>query len=158
MFTDPAVTEYVSPVPLTREVAEAAAAHYRAVLAAKGYGWWAIQVKDGASFAGAIMLQDLEFPAAFMPAIEVGWALPRASWGLGYATEGARAALDYAFTDLNLDEVVSLTTAANLPSRRVMERLGMTHDLVDGFDHPQLPPDHLLSRCVLYRMKRPTGD
>jgi RimJ/RimL family protein N-acetyltransferase len=158
MFTDRTVTEYVSPVPLSREIAAAAAAHYRQLLATKGYGWWAIEIKGGASFAGAIMLQDVEFSAAFTPAVEVGWVLLPAYWGHGYAAEGARAALDYAFTKLNLDEVVALTAAVNAKSQRVMERLGMTHDIIDDFDHPHLPAENVLRRCVLYRMRRPAGD
>lgn len=153
MFTDPAVMQFVSPAPLSRQTAEAAFAHYRQLLATKGYGWWAVELKDGASFAGVILLEDVGFSAAFTPAIEVGWNLLPAYWGNGYATEGALAALDYAFTVLKLDEVVALTAAGNVQSKHVMERLGMTHDPADDFDHPQLPGSPL-QRCVLYRMRR----
>lgn len=153
MFTDPVVMQYVSPVPLSRQIAEAAAARYRQQLAAKGYGWWVIDVKGGSPFAGVVMLQEVEFTAAFTPAVEVGWVLQRPYWGNGYATEAARAALDYAFTVLKLDEVVAITTAANVQSRRVMERLGMTRDPSDDFCNPHLP-DNPLRHCVLYRKKR----
>lgn len=153
MLADPEVTRYVSPVPIPRSSAEAALNRYRQFLAIKGYGYWAIEVKGGAAFAGVILLQDVNFAAAFTPAIEVGWLLPHEHWGNGYATEGARGALDYAFTTMKLDEVVALTAAANIPSQRVMQRLGMTHDPADDFDHPHTLGTWL-ERCVLYRIKR----
>jgi RimJ/RimL family protein N-acetyltransferase len=92
--------------------------------------------------------------APFMPAVEVGWRLAPRYWGQGYATEGARAALDYAFGSLGLDEVVAFTAEGNVRSRRVMERLGMHHDTADDFDHPRLPEDSPLRRHVLYRVSR----
>ncbi len=153
MAADPEVTRYVSPKPIPRASAEAAANHYRRQLEAIGYGYWAIEVNGGASFAGIVLLQDVRFTAAFTPAIEVGWLLPREHWGNGYATEGGRAALRYAFTVMKVDEVVALTAASNIPSQRVMQRLGMTHDPNDDFDHPQTLGTPL-QRCVLYRSRR----
>lgn len=152
MFTDPDVMQYVAPAPISRAKAAAAAQHYRRVHETKGYGWWAIEVNGGSSFGGIIMLKDVEFTAHFTPAIEVGWLLPRENWGNGFATEGARAALHYAFSTLGFDEVVALTTAINAPSQRVMQRLGMTHDPADDFDHPHIS-NSPLERCVLYRVK-----
>jgi RimJ/RimL family protein N-acetyltransferase len=152
MAADPEVMRYVSPTPIPRASAEAAAAHYRQMLETKGYGYWAIEVNGGTSFAGIILLQDVNFPAAFTPAIEVGWVLTPEHWGYGYATEGGRAALDYAFASLKLSEVVALTAAANVPSQRVMQRLGMTHDPNDDFDHPHALGTPL-QRCVLYRSR-----
>ena len=93
MGTDPAVTRYVSPTPIPRASAEAAATHYRRLLKTKGYGYWAIEVNRGASFAAIILLQDVKFTAAFTPAIEVGWLLPREHWGthVNPSRRGARA-------------------------------------------------------------------
>ena len=156
MFTNAEVTQYITPEPLSRETVEEASARYRDLLATTGYGWWAIELKDDASFAGVILLREVGFSAVFTPAVEVGWDLLPAYWGHGYATEGARAALDYAFTVRKLDEVVALTAAVNVRSQRVMERLGMTHDPVDDFDAPYLP-EGPLQRAVLYRMKRPVS-
>lgn len=95
------------------------------------------------------------FEAHFTPCVEIGWRLARDVWGQGYATEAARAVLDHAFAALALDEVVSLTVLANLPSRAVMERIGMTRSPADDFDHPRLPPGHVLRRHVLYRKRGP---
>lgn len=77
MWADPEVMRYVSPTPIPRAGAEAAAKHYTQLLEIKGYGYWAIEVIGGASYAGIILLQDVHFKAAFTPAIEVGWLLPR---------------------------------------------------------------------------------
>ena len=62
--------------------------------------------------------------------------------------------MDYGFADLALKEIVSFTTVANVRSRRVMEKLGMTHDAADDFDHPGLPEAHPQRRHVLYRLRR----
>ncbi len=67
-----------------------------------------------------------------------------------------RAAIDDGFGRLGLEEIVAFTVPANRASRRVMEKLGMTHDPAEDFDfaHPQLPPGHPLRRHVLYRLRR----
>jgi GrpB-like predicted nucleotidyltransferase (UPF0157 family) len=60
--------------------------------------------------------------------------------------------LHHAFHDLNLPEVVSFTAVQNKASQRVMEKIGMTHNPTDDFDHPRLPEGHALRRHVLYRI------
>jgi ribosomal-protein-alanine N-acetyltransferase len=95
------------------------------------------------------------FEAAFTPCVEVGWRFPVSAWGHGYATEAARAAVAFGFGTLGLDEILSWTTVANQRSRAVMERIGMTHDPADDFDHPRFPEGHRVRRHVLYRLARP---
>jgi RimJ/RimL family protein N-acetyltransferase len=94
------------------------------------------------------------FEAAFTPAVEVGWRLAREHWGHGYATEAARAAIAFGFDVVGLDEIVSFTSPANERSWRVMERLRMTRDPADDFEHPNVPVGHHLRRHVLYRITR----
>jgi RimJ/RimL family protein N-acetyltransferase len=91
------------------------------------------------------------FEAHFTPCVEIGWRLAREHWGRGYATEAARAALEFGFRDLALKEIVSFTVPANLRSRAVMERIGMTRSPDDDYEHPLLPEGHPLRRHVLYR-------
>jgi RimJ/RimL family protein N-acetyltransferase len=122
---------------------------------ARGFGLWAVEVTGQVPFIGFAGLHLQEFPAHFAPSVEVGWRLARPYWGHGYATEGARAALAFGFDRLGLAEVVSFTVPANTRSRAVMERLGMTWDPADDFDHPSLPEGHPLRRHVLYRIRRP---
>jgi RimJ/RimL family protein N-acetyltransferase len=90
-----------------------------------------------------------------MPAVEIGWRLAADQWRRGLACEGARAVLRQGFETLGLDSVVSFTVPANLRSRRVMEKIGMTHDPADDFDHPKLLEGHTLRRHVLYRLSSP---
>lgn len=102
---------------------------------------------------GWIGLMTPSFEAHFTPAVEVGWRLASRCWNQGYATEEAKAVLDYAFITLQLDEVISFTAEANLASRRVMEKIGLQHSSKDDFNHPKLP-GHYLEKHVLYRLKR----
>jgi RimJ/RimL family protein N-acetyltransferase len=153
MSADPRVMEFF-PSTLERADAERTATVMRERMERNGFGWWALEVKGGAPFAGVVALQDVPFESHFTPAFEVGWRLPYAHWGRGYATESARAALDFAFTELQHDAVVAMTAAVNLRSQKVMQRLGMTYDAVDDFDNPRLAAGHRLQRHVLYRAKR----
>jgi RimJ/RimL family protein N-acetyltransferase len=112
-------------------------------------GLWAVEVIGGPPFIGVAGLNE---PAVIPGAVEVSWRLARQFWGQGYATEAAREAVRFGFEELGLDEIVSMTVPANVRSRRVMERLGMTHDPRDDFDHPDATPE--LTRHVLYRLGR----
>lgn len=144
------------PSTYTRERAQGSAATLRERLERDGYGWWILEIKGGASFAGVIALQDVPFEAHFTPALEIGWRLPYDHWGHGYATEAARATLAFAFSELQRHEVVAMTAAINERSRRVMERLGMTRDPADDFEHPAVACGHPIRPHVLYRIK-PNG-
>jgi RimJ/RimL family protein N-acetyltransferase len=152
---DPIVMEYF-PATLSRSESDSLADRIEAHWARHGFGLWAVAIPGVAPFAGFIGLSIPSFQAHFTPCVEVGWRLGREHWGKGYATEGARAALEFGFGQLKLDEIVSFTTAANLRSRRVMERVGMSHWPGDEFDHPSLAADDPLRRHVLYRIRRTT--
>jgi 3-dehydroquinate dehydratase / shikimate dehydrogenase len=152
MNADPEVMRFF-PRRLDREASDAMAHRLSLRIDEQGWGLWAVEVPGVAPFIGFIGLAPIPFAAHFTPAIEVGWRLDKSAWGHGYAPEGARAALDFAFDRVGLDEVVSMTIPANLPSQRVMQKLGMTRDPADDFDHPHLP-DWEHSRHVLYRIRR----
>ena len=94
------------------------------------------------------------FEAHFTPCVEIGWRLAREHWGHGYATEAATAALAFAFGDRALEEIVAFTVPANIPSRRVMGRLGMRRLPADDFEHPAIAAGHPLRSHVLYRLRR----
>lgn len=121
-----------------------------------GFGMSAAVERESGRFLGMIGIQTVPFEQAFTPAVEVGWRLRRDAWGHGYATEGARAAMAEGFTRFGLHEIVAFTLPVNLRSRAVMERLGMTSDPNDDFDHPLLAEDHPMRRHVLYRVARTT--
>jgi ribosomal-protein-alanine N-acetyltransferase len=150
---DPLVARYL-PGPMTRAETEAMLWRKREHLATHGFTSFAVEVPGVAPCIGFVGLQVPNFEAHFMPAVEIGWRLASAHWGKGYATEGAKAALRFGFEDLNLDQIVSFTVPANQPSWAVMERIGMTRDPKDDFDHPRMADGHPLRRHLLYRLKR----
>jgi len=86
----------------------------------RGHGIWAVEEKSTGNLIGRI---GFIYPIGW-PAFELGWTLARESWGKGYATEGAQRALQYAFTEMGRDHVISLIAPANVASARVAERLG----------------------------------
>jgi len=139
---------------LTREQSDAFAGRIRSHLAEHGWGLWAVEVLDGPEFIGFVGLVVQTFEAHFTPATEVGWRLARDAWGHGYAPEAARAALDFGFGELGLAEIVSITTAGNDKSRRVMTKIGMTYDPADDFEYPLLDEGHPLRPSVVYRLRR----
>ncbi len=148
---DPRVVEYL-PAALTPAESDALVDRIEARFAAHGFGLWAVEVRGVADFIGFIGLNVPSFQAHFTPCVEIGWRLAAAYWGCGYATESARAVLEFGFHRVGLEEIVSFTAPANVRSRRVMERLGMRRNAADDFDHPGLPENHPLRRHVLYRM------
>lgn len=152
---DPRVMEYF-PSALSREESNQMAKRMQTKIEERGWGWWAVSVPGIAEFIGFIGLNNVDkstLPVHFTPAVEIGWRLAFDYWGKGYATEGARAALQYGFEMLNLNEIVSFTAMQNIRSRRIMEKIGMHHNSKDDFDHPKLPEGHWLRRHVLYRLE-----
>jgi RimJ/RimL family protein N-acetyltransferase len=122
---------------------------WRAQFAERGWSNWAVELKDTGEFIGFVGLSIPRRQLPCSPCVEVGWRLARRFWGRGYATEGARASLDVAFNRLALREVVSFTSLVNMPSRAVMERIGMRNTGRD-FDHPAVPEGSPLRRHCLY--------
>jgi RimJ/RimL family protein N-acetyltransferase len=149
---DPIAMEFL-PGCLKRAESDALIERLQAGLEARGWGLWCLEV-DG-ECAGFVGLSVPTFEAAFTPCTEIGWRLAPRFWGRGYATEGARLALVFGFQQIRLLEIVSFTTVANQRSRRVMERIGMSRDPHDDFDHPRLPIGHPMRAHVLYRIRSP---
>ncbi len=148
---DPRVMEYF-PSTLSREESSQMVKRIQSNIEKRGWGFWAASLIQTGEFIGFIGLEDVHFTAPFTPAVEIGWRLAFDFWGKGYATEGARAALQYGFETVNLKEIVSFTAAQNMRSRHVMEKIGMCHDPKEDFDHPKLKKGHPLERHVLYRL------
>jgi RimJ/RimL family protein N-acetyltransferase len=124
----------------------------------RGFGQLAVENRRDGSLIG--MLGLTTFGAALKAAIpshpdlQIVWQLARPVWGRGLATEGALAVLNYAWTVLGATEVVAITAAINVPSRRVMVKIGMHYEPADDFPHPQIPISHPLRAHVLYRISR----
>jgi len=155
MNADPRVMEHF-PAMLSRPESDAFVDRIVARWSANGYGLWVVERRADGAFLGFTGLAAPVVDVPGMPPfVEVGWRFAAAAWGHGYATEAARAAVAWGFDVLGLDEIASWTTVANLRSRAVMERLGMTHDPADDFEHPRVPVGHPQRPHVLYRLRRP---
>ena len=139
------------PHPLSREESRHTMERFQGDLERRGWGLWVVEV-DG-EFAGFTGLAEPRFSAHFTPCVEIGWRLRREYWGRGIAYAAARLAEDHAFSVLGLEQLVSFTVKENGRSRRLMERLGFSHDPKEDFMHPLLEEGHPLCQHVLYRKK-----
>jgi RimJ/RimL family protein N-acetyltransferase len=157
MNADPAVMTYFAST-MTPQESDASLARFQAAYDHDGFGFLVAELRDTGAFAGIIGAQTMRdaVPNLPQPAVEIGWRLPSALHGEGLATEGARATVDFCFSTLNLPEVVAITALGNRPSRRVMEKLGMTHRPDLDFDHPRVPAGHPHLRHTLYQLKNPS--
>ncbi|HEX8920448.1 MAG TPA: GNAT family N-acetyltransferase [Pyrinomonadaceae bacterium] len=89
----------------------------------RGFGLWAVTIKETAKligYCGLIFLDDT-------PEVEIAYGLAQSHWGKGYATEAALASLRFGFEELKLERIVAVVNPDNLPSQRVLEKLGMTY-------------------------------
>lgn len=116
-----------------------------------GYGLYAVETKHNGEFIGFIGFHKATFEADFTPCVEIGWRLKRAAWGNGYATEGAKACLDYARRELGFDKVYSFTAKINLRSENVMKKIGLKK--ISEFNHPVLDDSSPLMVHVLYAVE-----
>ena len=141
------------PAPLTREQSDGLAARADAMFDLHGYGLWALARLDTGEFIGFTGLAPMPEGIPGSGGVEVGWRLAESSWGQGFATEAATAALRFGFETLGLAEVDSITAVSNIRSRKVMERLGMRP--AGEFDHPKVPEPSPLRRHVRYTIAAP---
>lgn len=153
MNRDPLVMEYF-PALLDRQASDELIDAFRVEFAVRGFCPFAVEALDGAGFIGFVGLHGLPSSMSFAPGVEIGWRLAQPYWGSGLATEAAREVVRLGFDEHGLDEIVSFTSVRNRRSRAVMERLGMSRDARDDFDHPALVPGDPLRAHVLYRLRR----
>jgi RimJ/RimL family protein N-acetyltransferase len=155
---DPVVRRFY---PSVGTLADASAGIDRAIqrLTDLGFSFLALERKADNRFLGMLGMAPfsdaLRFTIPGAPRVEIGWQLGKEFWGNGYAPEGARAMLDFAWNNLTLPEVVAITYEGNRPSQRVMEKIGMQRDPHGDFMHPDIPEGHQLRPHVLYRIANP---
>jgi RimJ/RimL family protein N-acetyltransferase len=152
MNADARVMEHF-PARLDRAASDAFAGRLRAEIEERGYGFWAVELRHTGDFIGFTGLRIPAAPLPIGPCVEIGWRLAAGHWGQGHASEAARAALEYGFVTLGLDEIVSFTALPNVRSQAVMQRIGMTHR-GEMFEHPGVAPGHPLRPHCLYRLTR----
>ncbi|WP_375238602.1 GNAT family N-acetyltransferase [Aurantibacter sp.] len=140
------------PKPLTKketfEFIERLKTHYKT----NGYNYFATEILETGELIGFIGLAHQDYISDFTPATDIGWRLKKSAWGNGYATEGAKKCLEYAFTELKLNHIISFFTEKNIKSEKVMLKIGMTKAGV--FNHPKLKdyPDY--EKCICYKITK----
>jgi len=132
---DPVAMQYY-PAPFDSKGVEEWIGRNMACYQRDGYGLWAMVLKDSGELIGdcGCALQEVEGANH----VEVGYHVRRDLWGKGYATEAAAAFMQYAFTKLGVDRVISLIRPENVPSIRVAEKNGLRCEKIifwRGYDH-----------------------
>lgn len=151
MNGDAAVMQYF-PRIYTREESIAMVGRIEAFFDEYGFGLYALELRSTGEFIGFTGFSQPSFDSWFTPCTEIGWRLRREFWGQGLATEAARACLYHGFHTLGLEKIHSFTAVLNIPSERVMLRIGMTR--LSAFDHPRIGPGHPLRPHVLYVIEK----
>jgi len=111
------------PAPYSREFVQQGITKNLERCAKCGYGLFGVELKESGKFIGDCGLVWQDLPTG--EELEVGYHFHRDHWGKGYATEAAKACIEYAFANTGVDHVISLIRPENVPSRRVAERNGL---------------------------------
>ncbi|MPL77515.1 hypothetical protein SDC9_23371 [bioreactor metagenome] len=115
-----------------------------------GYGLYAVEKKDNGEFIGYTGFHNFMFDVDFAPGVEIGWRLKYKDWNKGYATEAAKACIEYAKENLSFKTIWSFTSLTNKSSERVMQKIGMQK--IKTFPHPSILDGHPLKEHVLYKL------
>jgi ribosomal-protein-alanine N-acetyltransferase len=115
-----------------------------------GYSLYALERRDTGQFIGFTGFAHPSFQAHFTPCVEIGWRIHPQHWQKGFATEAAKACLQYGFRELGFTTIYSFTSIHNLPSERIMQKIGMHKQ--GFFNHPNIADGHKLQLHVLYKI------
>jgi RimJ/RimL family protein N-acetyltransferase len=148
MGQDPIVMKHFVSL-MTLEETEAMVGRMKAHWEKYNFGVFAIEIPGVHDFAGFIGFTHPRWEAAFTPCIEILWRLIPSAHNKDYCTEGARACLEWGFKEKSFGEVLAFAVAQNIPSWRVMEKIGMKH--VGEFEHPMVVEGHELRKHLLYK-------
>jgi RimJ/RimL family protein N-acetyltransferase len=142
MFADPRVAATLGGAQSREQVGEMLD-HDAEEWARDGFGPWMLYDRETGEPVGRGGLNRTEFDGA--PEVEVAWLITPERWNQGFATELGAAAVEFAFAKVGLPNVVAFTLPDNLPSRRVMEKL--------GFAYEKTAPYKVYGDHVLYRLR-----
>lgn len=116
----------------------------------KGFCYFAIDKLEDGKFIGFIGISEQSIEPDMPSFIDIGWRLNSNEWNNGYATEGAKKCLDFAFNNLNILKINAIAPIVNVKSEHVMIKIGMSK--VRNFIHPKLIENDRLKMCVLYEI------
>jgi RimJ/RimL family protein N-acetyltransferase len=146
---EPEMSRYLSP--FSRAKSDAMLERIVTHFAQHGWGYWALEERQGGAPIGTCGMMHVPWEAFFTPAVEISWRLSAKWQGRGLAKEAARTVLDFAFRSIKLDRVVAFTATGNAPSWGLMERLGMRK--IGEFDNSEFPEGHALRINVVYEIR-----
>ncbi|MCK6263735.1 GNAT family N-acetyltransferase [Vibrio sp. ZSDE26] len=151
---DPTVMRYF-PSTLTKQESDEQAMQIHGLIADRGWGFWAVELKSTGEFIGFVGLhsQDENSGIPNAPFVEIGWRIASQHWGKGYAPEAAKKALEFGFEHLNAPAIYAFTTLTNDPSQIVMRKVGLSN-VDQNFLHPKLPQGHELQQHCLYKITK----
>jgi RimJ/RimL family protein N-acetyltransferase len=152
--SDPEVMATLGPVMTLPEVA-ALIERMQKIEAEHGHCMWAMVLREDArliGWCGAIVGSVGPIDGKR----EIGWRMARDCWGKGFATEAARATVNWLFANRADDSLWAITSTGNHPSRAVMSRLGMSYRPDLDFDHPRISVDSPLLHHVSFELQRET--
>jgi RimJ/RimL family protein N-acetyltransferase len=153
LWADPAVMADLGPVK-SPEDSDAAIARHAGYRESKGLGFWIVEHRESGAAIGFCGLKPGADQTPVCDELEIGWILAQPWWGFGYATEAARASLDWAWANTDAPRVVAITAARNLRSQLLMMRLGMTRLAGGDFIHPIFADDDPLRHSVTFAVDR----
>ncbi|WP_431134797.1 GNAT family N-acetyltransferase [Psychroserpens mesophilus] len=140
------------PKPLTIEETSDFIERLQKHYTENGYNYFATEVLETSEFIGFIGLAYQEYQTEFTPATDIGWRLKTSAWGKGYATEGAKKCLEFAFNKLGLNKIISVFTEKNTKSENVMKKIGM--EKIGTFNHPKLKAYPEYEKCICYQISK----
>ncbi len=119
----------------------------------KGYAYIPIINLENNEFLGMVGLMDQNYNNHLADFVDIGWRLKRSAWGKGYATEAAKAWLDFGFKEKEIETIYSVAPLLNLGSEKVMQKIGL--EKIDEMVHPKIPEGNPLRQCCLYKKDNP---
>lgn len=150
MTSNPEVMKFFTSSVLNRKQSDELVDKIKYLIEVKGWGLWAAELLETQEFIGCIGMHPQPDKYEFSPCVEIGWRIHPKFWNQGYATEGAKACLQFAFEELGFGEIVAFTSKDNLASQNVMKKIGMTFS--NNFNHPDLDENHPLREEKLFRI------
>ncbi|MEZ4953946.1 MAG: GNAT family N-acetyltransferase [Saprospiraceae bacterium] len=149
MTADKEVMEFF-PKTLSKDESYAIAKRFMDHFDEYGFCYFAVETLADQQFIGFIGLMHQTYESYFTPCVDIGWRLRKSAWGNGYATEGAKACLEFANHQINLPEVYAVAPKLNIKSQKVMQKIGM--EMVGDFEHPNVEKESPLRFCNLYKI------
>ncbi|WP_425230040.1 GNAT family N-acetyltransferase [Sphingomonas sp.] len=122
-----------------------------------GFSYWAVELRDGSALVGTCGLRlGQNYPGTPVEGLhELGWRIAEAHWRTGLAREAAEATIAWTWANTAAPLLAAWTTAANVASWRLMERLGMARRRDLDFTEVGCDPADLLGARMVYALDRP---